>query len=93
VIESTCKFARAFLKIVVEDMTASGSFGTAVANGIYNPEAGRISSNDDVYAPNDARVPKGSGVIQKRSGAIVIKGKKTKLKRKKSNAGPGPLVA
>ena len=62
-----------FLKLLDEDNVAGGAasvFGPGVNTngGIYDPNAGRFTSNDSVYAPNDARVPKALGGIQRRSG-------------------------
>jgi len=77
-------FKDIFLKLIEEDNVAGGAasaFGPGVAaNGnIYDPEAGRITSNDSIYAPGDARVPKALGGVQRRGGIS----KKSRKKRKK----------
>ena len=67
--ESTGKFEDIFYKLL-ENNTAGpgGSLGE-----------GRISSNDDVYAPGDARRPKVLGKVVSRAG--IVGGKKKKKKK------------
>lgn len=77
------KFKEFFLQFVAEDNVAGGAtsaFGAGVAanGGIYDPDAGRITSNDSIYAPGDARVPKALGGVQRRGGIS-----KRRRKRKK----------
>jgi len=77
-------FKDIFLKLIEEDNVAGGAisaFGPGVATdgGIYDPGAGRINSNDSIYAPGDSRMPKALGGVQRRSGIS----KKSRKKRKK----------
>ena len=78
-------FKTAFLTLLQEDNIAGGVgsvFGAAVGKdgGIYNPNEGRYTSNDSIYAPGDARLPKAIGGVQRRSG--ISKGKRKKRKSK-----------
>lgn len=75
--ESSNKFARVFLKLIAEDITATGALGTS--DGGFDPEGGVINSRDS-YAERDARIATPPGVIQTRKGAI----KKRRLKKKKA---------
>lgn len=66
-------FKDRFLELLDEDNVAGGAssvFGVGVAanGGIYNPNVGRFTSNDSIYAPGDARLPKALSGIQRRSG-------------------------
>ena len=77
-------FKDIFLKLIEEDNVAGGAisaFGPGVATdgGIYDPGAGRINSNDSIYAPGDSRMPKALGGVQRRGGIS----KKSRKKRKK----------
>jgi hypothetical protein len=77
-------FKDIFLKLIEEDNVAGGAIsafgpGVATGGGIYDPGAGRIASNDSIYAPGDARMPKALGGVQRRSGIS----KKNRKKRKK----------
>ncbi len=74
--KSTVTFKEYFYKIY-EDVTAGSALGGV---GGFNPQTDAINSSD-FYAPGDARVPKGSGVIQTRGGAI--KRKKRRKKKQK----------
>lgn len=78
-------FKTAFLTLLQEDNIAGGAgsvFGAAVdaSGGIYNPNEGRYTSNDSIYAPGDARLPKAVGGIQRRGGISKRKRKKRKTK-------------
>jgi hypothetical protein len=78
-------FKTAFLTLLQEDNIAGGVgsvFGAAVGKdgGIYNPNEGRYTSNDSIYAPGDARVPKAIGGVQRRGGISKLKRKKRKTK-------------
>lgn len=78
-------FKTAFLTLLQEDNIAGGVgsvFGTAVGKdgGIYNPNEGRYTSNDSIYAPGDARLPKAVGGVQRRGGISKRKRKKRKTK-------------
>jgi len=78
-------FKTAFLTLLQEDNIAGGVgsvFGAAVGKdgGIYNPNEGRYTSNDSIYAPGDARLPKAIGGVQRRGG--ISKGKRKKRKSK-----------
>jgi hypothetical protein len=78
-------FKTAFLTLLQEDNIAGGVssvFGQGVGanGGIYDPNAGRYTSNDSIYAPGDARVPKAIGGVQRRGGISKLKRKKRKTK-------------
>jgi hypothetical protein len=78
-------FKTAFLTLLQEDNIAGGVgsvFGAAVGKdgGIYNPNEGRYTSNDSIYAPGDARLPKAIGGVQRRGS--ISKGKRKKRKSK-----------
>lgn len=78
-------FKTAFLTLLQEDNIAGGVgsvFGAAVGKdgGIYNPNEGRYTSNDSIYAPGDARLPKAIGGVQRRGGISKRKRKKRKTK-------------
>ena len=77
-------FKDIFLKLIEEDNVAGGvisAFGPGVASngGIYDPGAGRITSNDSVWNPNSAVLAKPIGGVQRRGGIS----KKSRKKRKK----------
>jgi len=79
-------FKDKFLELLEEDNVAGGAnsvFGPAVASGggIYDPNAGRFTSNDSIYAPGDSRVPKALGGVQRRAGIS----KRKRRKRKKND--------
>jgi len=67
---TSCKFAESFFKLIKEDSTAGGSLGGV--NG-FDPD-GEINSSD-FYAPGDARLPKGSKKVLTRKGALKKKKK------------------
>jgi len=76
-------FKDIFLKLIEEDNVAGGAnsvFGGAVDNdgGIYNPNEGRFTSNDSIYAPGRADKPIALGGVQRRGGLS-----KRRRKRKK----------
>lgn len=80
-VKSTFKYR--FLKLLDEDNVAGGAasvFGAGVAaNGeIYDPNAGRYTSNDSIYAPADARLPKALSGIQRRGGISKKRRKRNK---------------
>ena len=80
-------FKDRFLELLDEDNVAGGAasvFGAGVAaNGeIYDPNAGRYTSNDSIYAPADARLPKALGGIQRRYG---VNKKRRKFKQRRRN--------
>ncbi len=77
-------FKDIFLDLLEEENVAGGAnsvFGAAVAadGGIYDPNAGRYTSNDSIYAPGRADIPKALGGVQRRGGIS----KKSRKKRKK----------
>lgn len=76
-------FKDIFFKLIEEDNVAGGAIsafgpGVATGGGIYDPGAGRVTSNDSIYAPGDARIPKALGGVQRRGGL-----NKKRRKRKK----------
>lgn len=76
-------FKDIFFKLIEEDNVAGGAIsafgpGVATGGGIYDPGAGRVTSNDSIYAPGDARIPKALGGVQRRGGLS-----KRRRKRKK----------
>lgn len=80
-------FKDRFLQLLDEENVAGGAasvFGAGVAadGGIYDPNAGRFTSNDSIYAPGDARLPKALGGIQRRPG---ISKKRRKFKKRRRN--------
>lgn len=80
-------FKDRFLQLLDEENVAGGAasvFGAGVATdgGIYDPNAGRFTSNDSIYAPGDARLPKALGGIQRRPG---ISKKRRKFKKRRRN--------
>lgn len=78
--KSTGKFQEAFNKLLVEDSITAVALGTS--SGGYDPAAGKITSSDS-YAPGDARIATPDGVIQKRTGVIKMKSKRTRKRTKK----------
>ena len=77
--ESMGKFEKIFCKLLENNIAGDGgALGDTAA--VYDPSAGRISSNDDVYAPGDARRPKVLGKVVSRAGTVG--GKKKKKKKK-----------
>ena len=75
--ESTGKFEDAFYKLLENNIAGDGgALGDTAA--IYDPAVGRVSSNDDVYAPGDARRPKVLGKVVSRAGTVGGKKKKKK---------------
>ena len=77
--KSTSKFAKAFKRVLEEDMTAA-SAGVAGEAGF----APNDSTSSDSYAPGDARVPKVLGKVQTR----IKKKKKKKAKKAKKTTKP-----
>ena len=76
--ESTGKFEDIFYKLLENNIAGDGgALGDTAA--VYDPAAGRISSNDNVYAPGDARRPKVLGKVVSRAG--IVGGKKKKKKK------------
>ena len=73
--KSTVTFKEFFYRFC-EDITAGSALGGSAG---FNPQAGEITSSD-FYAPGDARIPKGSKIVQTRGKAIKIK-KRRKKKR------------
>lgn len=76
-------FKDRFLQLLDEENVAGGVasvFGAGVAanGGIYDPNAGRFTSNDSIYAPDDARLPKALGGVQRRAGISMRKRRKRK---------------
>tara|TARA_R100000005_G_C4963509_1_gene179271 strand:+ start:809 stop:1231 length:423 start_codon:yes stop_codon:yes gene_type:complete len=75
--ESTGKFEDAFYKLLENNIAGDGgALGDTAA--IYDPAVGRVSSNDDVYAPGNARRPKVLGKVVSRAGTVGGKKKKKK---------------
>ena len=75
--ESTGKFEDAFYKLLENNIAGDGgALGDTAA--IYDPAVGRVSSNDDVYAPGDAKRPKVLGKVVSRAGTVGGKKKKKK---------------
>ena len=83
--KSIGKFQEAFNKVIEEDSSSAGALGGSA--GGYNPSAGKISSTD-FYAPGDARIAAPPGVIQKRTGAIKLKSKRTRKQTKRRTQKP-----
>jgi hypothetical protein len=77
--ESSNKFACAFLKLIAEDITAASALGSS--EGGFNPEAGVINSTD-FYAKGDARIATPPSVVQTRKGAIKRRRSKKKKNKK-----------
>ena len=82
-------FKTAFLTLLQEDNIAGGVgsvFGAAVGKdgGIYNPNEGRYTSNDSIFAAGNAVTPKPLGGVQRRGG-ISKNGNKSKSKNKHKN--------
>ena len=75
--KSTSKFAKAFKRVLEEDMTAA----SAGVQGMGDGFAPNNSTSSDSYAPGDARVPKVLGKVQARI-------KKKKKKKAKKNTKP-----
>ena len=78
-------FKDRFLQLLDEENVAGGAasvFGAGVAanGGIYNPNEGRITSNDDILASKNAVLPKALGGIQRRPG---ISKKRRKFKKRR----------
>ena len=83
--KSTGKFAKAFKRVLEEDMTA------ASAAGALGPEAGggfapNASTSSDSYAEGDARMPKVLGKVQRRADVDPKKKKKKKKVKKAKKA-------
>lgn len=78
--KSTGKFQDAFNKLLVEDSITAVALGTST--GGFDPAAGKITSSDS-YAPGDTRIATPPPVIQKRTGAIKLKAKRTRKRTKK----------
>ena len=79
-------FKDKFLELLEEDNVAGGAasvFGQGVATdgGIYNPNEGRITSNDNILASKNAVLPKALGGVQRRAGIS----KRKRRKRKKND--------
>ena len=79
-------FKDKFLELLEEENVAGGAnsvFGSAVAanGGIYNPNEGRITSNDNILASKNAVLPKALGGVQRRAGIS----KRKRRKRKKND--------
>lgn len=71
--KSTVTFKEFFNKLY-EDVTAGSALGGTSG---FNPQADSVNSSD-FYASGDARIPKGSKVIQTRGKAIKIKSRRKK---------------
>ena len=78
--ESMGKFEKIFYKLL-ENNIAGGGGALGDTAAVYDPAAGRISSNDDVYAPGDARRPKILGKVVSRAGTVGSKKKKKKKEK------------
>ena len=78
--KSIGRFQEAFNKVIEEDSSTAVALGGSP--GGFDPAAGKITSSD-FYAPGDARIATPSGVIQKRTGAIKLKTKRTRKQTKK----------
>ena len=79
-------FKDKFLELLEEDNVAGGAasvFGQGVNTdgGIYNPNEGRITSNDNILASKNAVLPKALGGVQRRAGIS----KRKRRKRKKND--------
>jgi hypothetical protein len=80
-------FKAHFLQLLDEENVAGGAasvFGAGVVadDGIYDPNASRFTSNDSIYAPGDARLPKALSGVQRRAG---ISKKRHKFKKRHRN--------
>ena len=60
--ESNNLFARVFMKVLQEEMTAATAFGL----GAQTNQGGAVPGGSDFYAPGDARVPKALGAKKRR---------------------------
>jgi hypothetical protein len=78
--KSIGRFQEAFNKVIEEDSSTAGALGGSP--GGFNPAAGKITSSDS-YAPGDTRNATPPGVIQKRTGEIKIKSKRTRKRTKR----------
>ena len=75
--ESMGKFEKIFYKLLENNIAGDGgALGDTAA--VYDPAAGRTSSNDDAYAPGDARRPKVLGKVVSRAGTVGGKKKRKK---------------
>ena len=76
-------FKDCFFELLDEDNVAGGAvsvFGPGVAanGGIYDPNAGRINSNDEVWNKDSAVLAKPLGGVQRRSGISKKRRKRNK---------------
>jgi hypothetical protein len=78
--KSIGRFQEAFNKIIEEDSITAVALGSSP--GGFDPAAGKITSSDS-YAPGDARIATPDRVIQKRTGAIKLKPKRTRKRTKR----------
>jgi len=78
--KSIGRFQEAFNKVIEEDSSTAGALGGSA--GGFNPAAGKITSTD-FYASGDARIATPDGIIQKRTGAIKLKSKRTRKQTKR----------
>jgi hypothetical protein len=79
--KSIGRFQEAFNKVIEEDSSTAVALGGSPEG--FDPAAGRITSSDAVYAPKDVRIATPDGVIQKRTGAIKLKSKRTRKQTKR----------
>jgi len=78
--KSIGKFQEAFNKVIEEDSITAVALGSSP--GGFDPAAGKITSSN-FYDPDGARIATPDGVIQKRSGAIKLKSKRTRKRTKR----------
>lgn len=78
--KSIGRFQEAFNKIIEEDSSTAGALGSSP--GGFDPAAGKITSSGS-YEPDDARNATPPSVIQKRTGAIKLKPKRTRKRTKR----------
>jgi hypothetical protein len=78
--KSIGRFQEAFNKVIEEDSTTAVALGGSP--GGFDPAVGKITSSDS-YAPGDARNATPPSVIQKRTGAIKLKPKRTRKRTKR----------
>lgn len=78
--KSIGRFQEAFNKVIEEDSITAVALGGSP--GGFDPAAGKITSSDS-YAPGDARNATPPSVIQKRTGAIKLKSKRTRKQTKR----------
>lgn len=71
-------FKDTFINLLTEENISSGVFGPGDqgVNAIYNPNEGRFTSNDSIYAPGDSRKPGFIGTFKRKLSSSKIKRKR-----------------